>query len=111
MVDARRPLVLAVAVLAASSSLAAARPNPAGPPDPNDRPANTFECVVPNVKRKLFIDALVAMTKAHCTVGGVRYRFSSRIRVDRVISQRPAPGTKQRGDVRNTLVVSRGKRR
>jgi beta-lactam-binding protein with PASTA domain len=66
--------------------------------------------VVPNVKRKTFVDALTALTSAHCAAGRVRYAASALVPRDRVISQRPKPGTHLGPNGRVRLVVSRGRR-
>jgi hypothetical protein len=67
-------------------------------------------CVVPNLKGKTLPAALRALTKTHCTVGKVRRAYSNRIRRGRVISQRPAPGTRLANRAKVSLVVSRGSR-
>ena len=104
-----RRIALLVGVLAVAAT--AANAEPPGPPDPGDSAGSSLTCVVPNVKRKELVDALVAMSNAHCSVKTIRYRYSKTIRRDHVISQRPRVGTHQRGDANVTLFVSRGRRR
>jgi beta-lactam-binding protein with PASTA domain len=97
---------VAAAVAAGAVAPVAWAPNP--PPDPGDTPSSA--CVVPNVKRKALVDALAALTSAHCAAGAVRYAVSGRVPAGRVISQRPRPGVHLGPAGRVRLVVSRGRR-
>ena len=67
-------------------------------------------CVVPMLRGKTLPAALRALTKAHCAVGRVRRAYSNRSTRGRVISQRPAAGTRLANGAKVSLVVSRGSR-
>jgi beta-lactam-binding protein with PASTA domain len=67
-------------------------------------------CIVPKVKGKKLVAAKSAIRKAHCSVGKVTKKFSSRVKKRRVISQKPRPGTQLVPGGKVKLVVSIGKR-
>ena len=48
--------------------------------------------------------------RAGCQLGRVNYRYSSKLRHDRVISQRPRSGAVLPSQTRVHLVISRGRR-
>jgi hypothetical protein len=113
VIEVTRRRGIAAFALAAALAAAFAPAAPAPPqPDPGgqEAPASQQVCVVPNVKRKTLVDALVALTNARCAAGSVRYRYS-KVRRDRVVSQKPRAGTRLRGGAKVSLVVSRGRRR
>jgi hypothetical protein len=68
-------------------------------------------CVVSNVVGKTLPAAKRTMERADCRVGKIRRVYSRTIKRDRVISQKPKPGSvlPKRGKV--NLVVSRGRKR
>ena len=68
-------------------------------------------CVVPKLRGKTLSEARRELRSRHCTLGRVRRAYSWRLRAGRVVSQRPAPGTRRaRGSV-VSVTVSRGRAR
>ena len=65
-------------------------------------------CIVPNVRRKRLAKAKAAITRARCRVGSVRRVRSSGALRNRVIRQKPSPGTERPPGARVSLVVGRG---
>jgi hypothetical protein len=69
----------------------------------------TGVCKVPNVKGKTLPAAKRAIARGNCRVGRISRAYSKGLKKDRVISEKPKPGTVlYRGKV--NLVVSRGRR-
>jgi uncharacterized repeat protein (TIGR01451 family) len=71
----------------------------------------TTKCVVPKVKGKTLAAARKAIGRGHCAVGRVRLAYSAKVKRGRVVSQKPAPGTRLRKGAKVNLTVSRGARR
>jgi beta-lactam-binding protein with PASTA domain len=71
----------------------------------------TTKCVVPKVKGKTLAAARKAIGRGHCAVGKVRLAYSAKVKRGRVVSQKPAPGTRLRKGAKVNLTVSRGARR
>jgi PASTA domain-containing protein len=67
-------------------------------------------CKVPDVRGRKLAKARSALVRANCRVGRVGHSFSHRVKKGRVISQKPAAGSRLRAGTRVNLVVSRGKR-
>jgi uncharacterized delta-60 repeat protein len=68
-------------------------------------------CVVPKVRGKTLRVARSSLMKTFCRVGTVRRKYSAQVKKGRVISQRPAPGTRVAEFTKVNLVVSRGPKR
>jgi FG-GAP-like repeat/PASTA domain len=68
-------------------------------------------CVVPEVARRKLAAAQRLVTAANCKVGGVRRKYSNRVRRGRIIAVTPRPGARLPRDSAVTLLVSRGARR
>jgi uncharacterized delta-60 repeat protein len=68
-------------------------------------------CVVPKARGKTLRVARSSLMKTLCRVGTVRRKYSAQVKKGRVISQRPAPGTRVAEFTKVNLVVSRGPRR
>jgi uncharacterized delta-60 repeat protein len=66
-------------------------------------------CVVPNVVNRSLRNARSAIANARCAVGNARHIFSTRVSKERVISQRPTAGARQRLGTTVALVVSKGR--
>jgi uncharacterized repeat protein (TIGR01451 family) len=71
----------------------------------------TTKCVVPKIKGKTLAAARKAIGRGHCAVGKVRLAYSAKVKRGRVVSQKPAPGTRLRKGAKVNLTVSRGARR
>jgi alpha-tubulin suppressor-like RCC1 family protein len=69
------------------------------------------KCLVPDVRRKTLAAAKTALKRAHCSLGRVGRAYSATVKQDRVVSQRPAPGSSRPKGSKVNLVISRGKRR
>jgi hypothetical protein len=67
-------------------------------------------CLVPKLKGKTAKAARSALTKAHCGIGKVTKKFS-KVKKGRVVSQKPAPGTKLAAGAKVNFAVSKGKKR
>jgi Divergent InlB B-repeat domain/PASTA domain len=67
-------------------------------------------CVVPKVVGRTLKRARVRILKAHCRVGKVTKKFSTRKKRGLVLSQRPKPGTRLRAGARVALAVGKGPR-
>jgi beta-lactam-binding protein with PASTA domain len=63
------------------------------------------------VTGKTLTAAKAAIKKAKCAVGKVTKKSSAKVKKNRVISQKPAPGKKLAGGAKVNLVVSKGKKR
>ena len=68
-------------------------------------------CGVPHVRGRPLPAARLAIARAGCRVGGVRRGYSATVRLGRVISETPRPGTVLRKGAKVNLVVSRGRKR
>jgi hypothetical protein len=73
-------------------------------------PAAQAKCTVPKVKGKTLAAAKTAIARGKCSLGTVRKAYSATMKKGRVISQKPAPGTKRAKGAKVSLVVSKGKR-
>jgi beta-lactam-binding protein with PASTA domain len=67
-------------------------------------------CKVPKLRGKKLAAAKAAIKSAHCAVGKITRTYSAKVRQGRVISQKPAPGTRHPAGTRVRLVVSKGRR-
>jgi glucose/arabinose dehydrogenase len=85
-----------------------APPPPASPPPPPAGLAARPGCRVPRVVGRRLPAARTRIRRAHCRVGRVLYRSSTRIR-GRVLTQAPRPGTLRPRGARVRLTVSRGR--
>src|SRR6266540_3496 len=65
-------------------------------------------CTVPKLKGKKLAAAKTAIKRATCKVGKVKKRFSKKVKKGRVISQKPAAGTKVAAATPVNLTVSKG---
>jgi beta-lactam-binding protein with PASTA domain len=63
------------------------------------------QCIVPKLKGKKLGAAKIALRKAHCRVGNVTHKKSTRKHRNRVLSQRPRPGTHLRKGARVALTI------
>ena len=70
----------------------------------------TARCTVPGVQGKLLATAKTAIVNAGCAVGTIGYAYSATVGKGRVVSQKPAAGTKVAKGTKVALVVSKGKR-
>jgi PASTA domain len=68
-------------------------------------------CIVPKVRGKMLAAARRSLMKTLCRVGTVKRKYSAQVKKGRVISQRPAPGTRVAEFTKVSLVVSRGRER
>jgi len=68
-------------------------------------------CTVPGIVGMTLPGAKRAIVRADCRVGKIRRGYSRSVKRDRVISQKPKPGTVLPNGGRVNLVVSRGRRR
>ncbi len=67
-------------------------------------------CIVPGVRRRPLAKARRAIRRAHCSVGRIRHKVSSKVRKGRVIAQHPRRGAHRVAGAKVKLVVSKGKR-
>ena len=81
----------------------------AAPPPPVVNPP-VRRCIVPNVRGRSFRQAKAAIVRAHCATGRVRKAFSRTVRRGRVLSQRPAAGTRLPRGSKVNLVMSKGRK-
>jgi hypothetical protein len=84
---------------------------PPPPPPPPPPPFTPPKCVVPRVVGKLLPTAKTRIRRAHCRVGKVSFKASANRKRNRVLFERPRPGTRLRNGARVSLVVGRGRRR
>ena len=68
-----------------------------------------YQCIVPSLKRKTVRAARRKLTASHCRLGSVKRRYSRRVAVGRIISQRPGGGTELADRGKVSVVVSRGR--
>jgi Ca2+-binding RTX toxin-like protein len=68
----------------------------------------TQPCVVPKVIGKRLAKARAAITKAHCKVGKITRKFSTKRKKGRVLGERPKAGTTLRAGAKVNLVVGKG---
>jgi beta-lactam-binding protein with PASTA domain len=66
--------------------------------------------VVPNVIGKSLARARKKLAKAHCRVGKITYKVSSKKRKGLVIAQRPRPRTRRPNGARIRLTLGKGPR-
>lgn len=71
---------------------------------------NPAPCLVPDVRGKALATARVRIARAHCAVGKVTRKNTTRVRKGRVIAQSPRAGATLPADGKVRLVVSRGRR-
>ena len=64
-------------------------------------------CVVPEVRGRLLASARKLLTKANCSVGAVTKKRASKRRRGRVVSQRPAAGTRLASSAPVAIVVGK----
>jgi hypothetical protein len=64
-------------------------------------------CVVPNVRSRSLGSAKRRLKKANCALGTVKRKHSRRAKRGRVLSQRPAAGTKLPGGAKVSLTVGK----
>jgi hypothetical protein len=67
-------------------------------------------CKVPKLKGKKLAAAKTAIRSAHCAVGKVTKSFSAKVKKGRVISQKPAAGSRHPAGTKIKLTVSKGKK-
>ena len=72
---------------------------------------NSPASTVPGVKGKRLASAIRAIGRANCRVGRITRIYSTSVRLGRVISQSPDPGTIGPARSKVYLVVSRGRKR
>jgi hypothetical protein len=65
-------------------------------------------CRVPKVKGKKLTAAKAAIRNAHCSAGKITKAFSAKTKKGRIISQKPAPGTRHPAGTKIKLTVSKG---
>jgi beta-lactam-binding protein with PASTA domain len=70
-----------------------------------------IRCKVPKVVGLRLKKARARIVRAHCRVGKVTKRFSTRRKKGRVLSQKPKPGRLLAAGARVNLVVGKGPRR
>src|SRR6266511_1903342 len=68
-------------------------------------------CVVPKLKGRKLAAAKTAIKRGTCKVGNVKKRFSKKVKKGRVISQKPAAGTKVASATPVNLVAGKGPKR
>lgn len=73
--------------------------------------ASTTACVVPKLRGLKLAKAKARLRKAHCRVGRIHRRSSSKRRKGRVTAQSRKPGTRLAAGTRVNLTVGRGPRR
>jgi hypothetical protein len=73
--------------------------------------ARAPKCVVPKVVGLTLAKAKARLTRAHCRVGKITRKFSSRKKKGRVIGQRPTRGKVLRSGSKVSLTVGKGPRR
>lgn len=77
----------------------------ASPPSPAKR-----KCIVPNVVGKLLATAKRRIHRAHCQVGSVAYKRSTKAKRNRVLRESPRAGKRLRNGARIRLVVGSRRR-
>jgi serine/threonine-protein kinase len=60
------------------------------------------------VKGKKLTAAKAAIRNAHCSAGKITKAFSAKTKKGRIISQKPAPGTRHPAGTKIKLTVSKG---
>jgi beta-lactam-binding protein with PASTA domain len=68
-------------------------------------------CTVPKVVGLRLRKARARIVRAHCRVGRITEKFSTRRKKGRVLSQKPKPGRRFAAGARVNLVVGKGLRR
>jgi Fibronectin type III domain/PASTA domain/RTX calcium-binding nonapeptide repeat (4 copies) len=69
------------------------------------------KCVVPNVVGKPLATAKTKIKKAHCRVGKVTYKLSTKAKMNRVLSETPKAGKRLKNGTKVSLIVGRGGKR
>jgi hypothetical protein len=69
------------------------------------------KCVVPNLIGKPLDTAKTKIKKAHCRVGKVSYKLSTKAKRNRVLSETPKPGKRVANGTKVNVVVGRGGKR
>lgn len=85
-------------------------PPPPPPVEPPPLP-RLVRCAVPQLRGRTLRAARTALVRANCRLGAVTRSYSARIRLGRVMSQRPAVGRRLARYARVSVVLSRGKRK
>lgn len=67
-------------------------------------------CFVPKLKGKRLKAAKSTLRTHYCSLGKVQHAFSSKVKTERVISEKPRPGTELAAGAKVSLVVSQGRR-
>jgi len=101
----------AVACASASACVAVGGYAQSGPSQTLIDEFAVLPCVVPNLKGKGLRRATGGIRHADCSLGRVSKRYSSTIKLGRVISQKPKPGLTEPAGSKISLVVSRGRKR
>jgi hypothetical protein len=68
----------------------------------------TPKCVVPNVVGKQLGTAKTKIKNAHCRVGRITYKRSTKAKRNRVLSEAPKPGKRLKNGTKVALTVGRG---
>jgi thermitase len=76
----------------------------------DSRPPPLTFCVVPRVVGKLLLTAKRKIRNAHCRVGTITYRASTRAKKNRVLVERPRAGRRFARGKKVNLIVGRGRR-
>jgi beta-lactam-binding protein with PASTA domain len=66
---------------------------------------------VPKLRGKTLPQAKRLLAKAHCKLGKVSHKTSSRVRVGRVLATRPKPGAKRAAGARIPVTLATAARR
>jgi hypothetical protein len=74
-------------------------------------PPAAVRCVVPKLRGKTLAQAKRLLAKAHCKLGKVSRKPSSRVRVGRVLATRPKPGAKRAAGARIPVTLATAARR
>jgi Ca2+-binding RTX toxin-like protein len=80
-------------------------------PPPPPPPPSIVSCLVPKLVGKTLAKARLALAKAHCTLGKVGYKTSSKKQKGHVLAQSPKPGRRLANRARVNVTVGRGPKR
>jgi hypothetical protein len=86
-------------------------PSPPPPPVEPPPPPRVIRCAVPQLRGRTLRSARLVLVRANCRLGTVTRSYSARVRLGRVMSQRPAAGRRLARYARVSVVLSRGKKR
>jgi uncharacterized repeat protein (TIGR01451 family) len=75
------------------------------------RVAPAVECRVPKLRGKTITAAKKSLAGAHCALGKVSHVYSSSIKRDRIVSQKPAAGAVRAKSTKVAVAISRGPQR